>query len=193
MGCHCLLHNRKLLFSNENVFHCVSGDLFPQDGQSSTGYLICLSLDFGICMSGWLGQSSSFQVSFSEVLSFLESIFSATLRARRRLRQLLVFKIAVLLQSYMIGTLHTGKKFIAKEKFIIIQTYKFCKVSYHCAVLSCLVVSLQPHGLQSARLLCPWDSPGKDTGVGCHALLQGTFPDPGIKPRFCIAGGFFTV
>ena len=27
------------------------------------------------------------------------------------------------------------------------------------------------------------DSPGKNTGVGCHALLQGTLPDPGIKPR----------
>ena len=24
-------------------------------------------------------------------------------------------------------------------------------------------------------LLCPWDSPGKNTGVGCHALLQGIF------------------
>ena len=29
--------------------------------------------------------------------------------------------------------------------------------------------SLQPHGLQPARLLCPWDSPGNSTGVGCHA------------------------
>ena len=35
--------------------------------------------------------------------------------------------------------------------------------------------SWQPHGLQSARLLRPWDSPGKNTGVGCHALLQGIF------------------
>ena len=32
---------------------------------------------------------------------------------------------------------------------------------------------LRPHGLQPTRLLCPWDSPGKNTGVGCHALLQG--------------------
>ena len=31
--------------------------------------------------------------------------------------------------------------------------------------------------------LHPWDSPGKKTGVGCHALLQGNLPDPGIKPR----------
>ena len=35
--------------------------------------------------------------------------------------------------------------------------------------------SVQPYGLQPARLLCPWDSPGKNSGVGCHALLQGIF------------------
>ena len=37
----------------------------------------------------------------------------------------------------------------------------------------------RPHGLQPTRLLCPWDSPGKSTGVGCHALLQGIFPTQG--------------
>ena len=36
--------------------------------------------------------------------------------------------------------------------------------------------SLRHFGLQPTRLLCPWDSPGKDPGVGCHALLQGIFP-----------------
>ena len=30
-------------------------------------------------------------------------------------------------------------------------------------------------GLQTARFLCPWDSPGKNTRVGCHALLHGIF------------------
>ena len=32
--------------------------------------------------------------------------------------------------------------------------------------------SVQPHRRQPNRLLCPWDSPGKNTGVGCHFLLQ---------------------
>ena len=32
--------------------------------------------------------------------------------------------------------------------------------------------SVWPHGLQPTRLLHPWDSPGKNTGVGCHFLLQ---------------------
>ena len=36
--------------------------------------------------------------------------------------------------------------------------------------------SLQPHWLQPTRLLCPWDSPDKNPGVGCHARLQGIFP-----------------
>ena len=35
--------------------------------------------------------------------------------------------------------------------------------------------SLRPHGLQPTRLLCPWDFPGKNTGVGCHFLLQEVF------------------
>ena len=33
------------------------------------------------------------------------------------------------------------------------------------------------------RLLCPWDSPGKNTGVGCHALLQGIFPNQESNPH----------
>ena len=36
--------------------------------------------------------------------------------------------------------------------------------------------SLQPQGLEPARLLCPWHSLGKNTRVGSHSLLQGIFP-----------------
>ena len=32
--------------------------------------------------------------------------------------------------------------------------------------------SSQPHGLQPTRILCPWDLPGRSTGVGCHCLLR---------------------
>ena len=45
-------------------------------------------------------------------------------------------------------------------------------ISYIWGVHACLVVS----GLQSSRLLCPWDFPAKNTGVGCCFLLQGIFP-----------------
>ena len=37
---------------------------------------------------------------------------------------------------------------------------------------SCLTDSVRPHRRQPTGLHCPWDSPGKDTGVGCHFLLQ---------------------
>ena len=38
------------------------------------------------------------------------------------------------------------------------------------------VLLLWPHGLQPVRLLCPWDSPVKNTGVACRFFLQGIFP-----------------
>ena len=44
--------------------------------------------------------------------------------------------------------------------------------------------SLQPHGLQPTRLLCLWDFPGKNTGVGCHFLLQGIFRTQGSNLGF---------
>ena len=51
----------------------------------------------------------------------------------------------------------------------------------------CVSHSLQPHGLKPTRLLCPWNSPGKNTGVGSHFLLQGIFPTQGLKPHlFCL-------
>ena len=43
----------------------------------------------------------------------------------------------------------------------------FCM--HACLVASVVSYSLQPHGLRPARLLCPWDSPGKTTGMGCHS------------------------
>ena len=43
--------------------------------------------------------------------------------------------------------------------------------------------SLQPYDLEPGRFLCPWDSPGKNTGVDCYALLQGTFLTQGSNLR----------
>ena len=39
-----------------------------------------------------------------------------------------------------------------------------------------------PAVCEPIRLFCPWDSPGKNTGVGCHALLQGILPTQGSNP-----------
>ena len=43
--------------------------------------------------------------------------------------------------------------------------------------------SVQPYGLKPTRFLCPWDAPGRNTGVDCHGLLQGIFPTQGSNPR----------
>ena len=40
-------------------------------------------------------------------------------------------------------------------------------------------IHCDPRGLQPAGLLCPWDFPAKNTGVGCHFPLQGIFPTQG--------------
>ena len=56
------------------------------------------------------------------------------------------------------------------------------RTSYQSASCSVEPDCLQPHGLQPTRLFCPWDFPGKDTGVGSHFLLQGIFLTQGLNP-----------
>ena len=59
-----------------------------------------------------------------------------------------------------------------------------------CVSCSVMSDSLRPHGLLPA--LCPWNSPGKNTGVGKEkkkrmlewvVILQGKLPHPGIEPE----------
>ena len=50
--------------------------------------------------------------------------------------------------------------------------YPFCCCCCCCCVASVVSNSVRPHRRQPTRLLCPWDSPGKNTGMGCHFLLQ---------------------
>ena len=59
--------------------------------------------------------------------------------------------------------------------------------AYSCSCAKSLPSCLTLHNtvdLRSPepRLLCPWDSLGKNTGVGCHALLHGIFPIHGSNP-----------
>ena len=53
-------------------------------------------------------------------------------------------------------------------------------ICFHVCGLGYIQLFVTPWG--ACRLLCPWDSPGKTTGVGGHVLLQGNLPKPGIKP-----------
>ena len=73
-------------------------------------------------------------------------------------------------------------------------------VGYMGALCKCVCVQLVTQSCptlcnpmdQPTRLLCPWDSPGENTGVGCHALLQGIFPSRDWTRVSRIAGRFFT-
>ena len=72
-------------------------------------------------------------------------------------------------------------------KYIWHKTIYHLRYTLHyMCVLRCSVVSdsLWPQGLQSAKLLCPWNSLGKDTGVGFHFLPWGIFPTQGLNQRF---------
>ena len=51
-----------------------------------------------------------------------------------------------------------------------------------CDILKRQNCAVQHHGLQPIRFLSPGDSPGKNAGVGCHALLQRIFPTQGPSP-----------
>ena len=67
-----------------------------------------------------------------------------------------------------------------------------CSVSLHRGVCYAAYHTMSRHPLnqlcpvlcdpQSARLLCPWNSPGKNTGVGCQFLPQGIFPIQELNP-----------
>ena len=64
-------------------------------------------------------------------------------------------------------------------------------------MLSCSIVSdsSRPHGLQTTRLLRPWDFSGKNTGVGCISFSRASSrhrDQSAISCISCIAGGFFT-
>ena len=55
-----------------------------------------------------------------------------------------------------------------------------------CLVTKSCETPFRPHRPEPARLFCPWDSPGKNTGVGCHFLLQGIFLTQRSNPGFLL-------
>ena len=77
------------------------------------------------------------------------------------------------IQQDHVDVLHSenGKPYVSMKK---LQKMDLCPLSH-------LVMTdpLSLHGLLPTRLLCPWNSPGKNTTVGCHSLLHSTFPSQG--------------
>ena len=59
------------------------------------------------------------------------------------------------------------------------STWEFPELLRHVNMYMCTQscpTLCDPMDCSPPRLLCPWNSPGKNTGVGCHSLLQGIFP-----------------
>ena len=59
---------------------------------------------------------------------------------------------------------------------------KVIKITKMSMLVAQLCLTLRPHGPKPTRLFRKWASPGKNTGVGCHFLLQGIFPTRGSNP-----------
>ena len=71
---------------------------------------------------------------------------------------------------------------------VFYSNYKQVVLAVCVCVCVCVSVSvsescptLRPQGLWLARLFCPWNFPGKNTGVDCHSLLHGIFPTQGLN------------
>ena len=78
------------------------------------------------------------------------------------------------------GTGRRGRRRVGRIESNM-ETYIACMPSHQ----SCPALCESVNCMQPARLLCPWDPPGKVIGVGCRALLQGIFPTQGLKMCLC--------
>ena len=68
------------------------------------------------------------------------------------------------------------------KAFVFLTLKRLVKSEKVKVLVTVVSDSFRPHGLQPTRLLCPWDSPGKNMAVGSHILLQGIFPTQGSNP-----------
>ena len=94
--------------------------------------------------------------------------------------------IKIIFYNYIpVLNLHTDNEFY-KCLYLYV-----CAKSFHSCSTLCNTMTYRP-----ARLLCPCDSPDKNTGLGHHALLQGIFLTQGLNPRLlmspALTGGCFT-
>ena len=93
--------------------------------------------------------------------------------------------------TWFITPINFLAEFFQKILFLNNSSLLYCTTHGHrtgrlrwsvCVSVSVVSNSLWPRGLQPPRLLCPWDSPAKNTGVSWHSLLQGILPNQGLNP-----------
>ena len=76
---------------------------------------------------------------------------------------------------------------------IIIQHYHLIGTNCESISHSFVFDFLETHGLQPTKLFCPWNSVGKNTGMGCHSLLKGIIPNQGLNPSLLHWRQIFTI
>ena len=80
------------------------------------------------------------------------------------------------------GRPRLGARWYPGKISIRITCYRCNGACVHVQWLRCVQLFETPWTV-TARLLCPWGFPGKNTRVGCRFLLQGIFPPQGLNPR----------
>ena len=78
----------------------------------------------------------------------------------------------------MVCILHAVWDLIFRESEGLRSWYVHAQLLWSCPTFC------NPMNSKPTRLLCPWDFPDENTGVGCHALLQGIFLTQGSNPCF---------
>ena len=106
-------------------------------------------------------------------LTYLNIIFikeakmkNATPRKNKKLKRYISFVMAMLMDYSFDDWVPSSP-----QKLVFISAITNCCV--YVISLSVVFNSLSPHGLQPARLFCPWNFTGKNPGAGCHFLLKG--------------------
>ena len=80
------------------------------------------------------------------------------------------------LSPALLETSDSKWRMLSWDLYNLVANYLYISFLFQCSVVS---NSLQPHGLQPIRLLCPWTFSGKITGAGCHFLHQQIFQTQG--------------
>ena len=107
--------------------------------------------------------------------SCLESLVQETLRPQPHLG--FTWSGHQINQFPLLGFLFTS----TKESSLILAIWEVKPLNSGMYLRSVESNSLRPYGLLPARLLCPWNFPGKNIGVSCYALLQENLLDPRIE------------